>query len=317
MPKVAFLIPGSPSQAFLSQVAAFRLALGRLRWTRWEPSVTACLGGTPDIAAFDRWAPHLAEVATLLVPAAEVAATPHHYAQIDALYRWAPRDADVLVRLDADTIPVDDLEDVLDHVAEEGCIAGVIAHYAFPGWRGLTARQAWLRVAQGLVEAPLDFAHAYTLADRRAPPDEIATPFYLNDGVVFLARAAFEHFAPSYLRLRPRLMDRLPLPYFAGQVALALAVAETGIPASALPPRYNLPNDDLALALFPAEVEAACIVHYLRTERFDRQRIFADAAGWDAFMAAPLDGVDAAFRDMLRRRLGEAYPFAPPVGRAP
>ncbi len=62
MPRVAILIPASPNEAFLSQVAAFRLALGRLGWTRWQPTIYLYLGGPADLGVFERWRRYLPDV---------------------------------------------------------------------------------------------------------------------------------------------------------------------------------------------------------------------------------------------------------------
>ena len=70
MPKAALLIPASPTRAFLAQIAAFSLALGRLNWRRWEPSLHVCMRGEPDTEAFRDWLPHLRDVATVFLPAA-------------------------------------------------------------------------------------------------------------------------------------------------------------------------------------------------------------------------------------------------------
>ena len=317
MPKVAFVIPASPTRAFFAQIAAISLALGRLAWRDWEPSLVMCLGGEPDAEALRDFLPYLRDVATVFVPPALAEATPWYFAQYDALHRWAPRDADVVVRMDADTLPVGDFEDLLDHVARTGCIAGVIAHGKFPGWPGVTSREAWQRIAAGLIDAPLDFAHAYSLAGAELVDDDRVTPFYVNFGAVFFPRAGFDRVSERYLALRPQVMERLPEPYFAGQVALALVVAEIGAATCALPMRYNFPNDELAAERFPEELQEVRIFHYLRTDAVDRQRIFADAEGYRAFLEAPLTGVDGAFRDHVRRVIGDEYPFAATPGPAP
>jgi hypothetical protein len=316
MPKAAFLIPASPTRAFLAQIAAFSLALSRLDWHRWEPSLHVCMGGEPDTAAFRDWLPHLRDVATLFVPASVSENTPWYYAQIDGLYRWAPRDADVMVRMDADTLPVGGIEDLLDYVAETRAIAGVIAHFKFPAWAGTTSREAWLRVARGLISRPLHFGHAYSLTDAALPEDDRVTPFYLNDGVVFFPRATFPWFRECYSSLRPRLMDRLPDPYYSGQIALTLAVSEIDARTCALPMRYNFPNDDLAAARYPEELEHVKIFHYLRTEAFDRQHIFLDSEGYRGFLQARLAGANEMFQRHVKNLFGEEYPFADPASGA-
>jgi hypothetical protein len=316
MPKVAFLIPASPSRAFFSQIAAFDMALRQLSWERWQPSVMACMGGEADWDAFDEWAPYLRDVAMMFAPHSDAETNKSYYAQIDGLFRWAPRDADVLVRMDADTLPVGNFEDVLDHVSETGSIAGVIAHIAFPTQPGASSYESWLAVREGLINAPLDFKHAYSFAGPDAPDESRRTPFYLNDGAVFIPKLRFSDFADRFLYLRPRVMDRLADPYYSGQVALALAVAELQMPTCALPMRYNFPNDELAVKRFPEELENVAIFHYLRTHDFDRQRIFADQDSYDAFLTAPLTGANKSFQAHVRRIFGADFPFKAASPRA-
>src|SRR5262245_38347587 len=147
MRKVSILIPASPVRAFFSQVAAFQVALRRIIWRQWEPSLMVCMGGELDADALRDWRPYLRDVSTLFVPDSFSENDPFFYAQIDGLFRWAPNDVDVLVRMDADTLPVGGFEDVLDHVVETASIAGVMAHFAFPTADGMTSREAWLRAA--------------------------------------------------------------------------------------------------------------------------------------------------------------------------
>jgi hypothetical protein len=52
------------------------------------------------------------------------------------------------------------------------------------------------------------------------------------------------------------------------------------------------------------------VFHYLRTETFDRARIFANAAEYDGFLHAPLEGVNRIFQQYVRKLLGPDYPFA-------
>lgn len=310
MPKVCFLIPASPNSEFFSQIAAFSAALWRLPWTRWEPSITVCLGEGLDVEALHRWQPYLRDVALMLVPPGITDRNTFYYGQIDSLYRWAPRDADVLARMDADTLPVGDLEDVLDMVVANACIAGVMTHFSFPRTPGLSAIQSWHHVSEGLLDRALDFRLSYSLVSDETRPEDRDAPFYVNDGAVFFARSIFDEFASHYLEMRPKLMDRLASPYFAGQVALTLAATQMGAETVALPMRYNFPNDAAATRRYPEELEDVRIFHYLRTDTFDRQDIFRDPAGYASFMGASMNGANAAFRDHVSRLLGTDYPFA-------
>jgi hypothetical protein len=313
MPKVAFLIPASPTDAFLSQIAAFTVALRQLAWKKWEPSVLVCMGGHLDGAVLDRWSPYLSSVAITFAPRSEWETTAFFYAQIDGLFRRAPQDADVLVRMDADTLPVRDFEDVLDYVHETSSIAGVIAHFPFPNWPEMTSREVWQRVGDGLVSSPIDLKYAYSLWGSEVPEEYRTAPFYVNDGAVFFPKPLFAEFARRYLSLRPQLMERLPAPYFSGQIALSLAVSEMRATTCALPMRYNFPNDEMAVQRFPEELEHVVIFHYLRTDGFDRQRIFLDENSYHSFLDAPLLGANKAFQQHVRSIIGASFPF----GRLP
>jgi hypothetical protein len=310
VPKVCFLIPASPNGPFFSQIAAFSAALSRLPWANWEPSVSVCLGEDLDASALERWHPYLGDVALTLVPASITRRNSFWYGQIDSLYRWAPRDADVLVRMDADTLPVGDLEDVLDFVMANNCIAGVMAHFPFPPCPGLTSKQSWQKVAQGLIDRPLDFRLSYSLVNHDAPADEREAPFYVNDGVVFFARTEFDRFAERYLAIRPQLISRLTMPYYAGQVALTLAATQIQAITVALPMRYNFPNDLAAEQKYPEELQDVRIFHYLRTDEYDRQEIFLNAEGYARFVGTPMaSAVDKTFQERVLAMFGDGFPF--------
>ena len=113
MPKVCFLVPASPTSGFFSQVAAFNLALKRLDWKRWQPSMLVCFGEAmteEGRSAHARWQPYLDDVTIVMAP--PIPDNTYFYNQIDGLFRWAPKDADVLVRVDADTLPTGNLEGI-------------------------------------------------------------------------------------------------------------------------------------------------------------------------------------------------------------
>ncbi len=183
--KVTFLVPASATPGFLSQIAALQLALRRLPWTRWQADIVVCFGGRPGLEAtfqLSRWLPYLADV-TMVFPR-ERATDGDYDGQIDELYRAAPADADVLVRADADVLPVANLEPLLDFVLERSAIAGVTAHYRFPAPPGVGNREAWDAVAEGFLAEPLRFEHSYALVTPDVSQEEQACPFYLNDGFV-------------------------------------------------------------------------------------------------------------------------------------
>jgi hypothetical protein len=309
VPKVAFLIAGSPTPAFYSQVAAGAAALRALPWSRWEAASYLYLGGNVGCEELDGWLPHLADVA-LSVVAQSRFAREGDWAQSDDVFALAPRDADVLVAMDADVLPVGPLEEILDVIAEGELVAGTPAHYPFPGTA--SPSDDWERVADGLVSG-LDFEYEYTLA-RYPEPRDNRIPFYLNFGFVLFSRPAFEKLVPPFLALRPTVASRMSDADFSAQVALALAMAKTRVGALPLPMRFNFPNDAIAEQLYPEELDAVKAFHYLRTDRFDRHVIFASPDEYARFLKLPLSGVNRSFQDAVRRLLGDRYPFGEPAG---
>jgi hypothetical protein len=325
---VDILIAASPNAAFYSQVAVLRLALRRLPWSGWHARLHMFLGGACDRAELARWQPHLGDV-TLHWSSKDLYASIGDWAQSDDVFTFDSSGSDIVMAMDADTLPVDTLEPILDQVLRTSAVAGVIAHYptvlrhalthetgritvqpSSPNWPETTVRAAWHRIAAGLVSQPLDFSFSHTLMDVAEPQAARESPFYLNFGVVLFPARVFAQVAPRYLSIRPQLMNRLPAPDFSGQAALTLAIAQARTRTWALPMRYNFPNDSRAADLYPQELEQVVVYHYLRTQRFDRHVIFTTPTAYDAFLHLRLDGVDARFQEAVRRIAGVRYPFA-------
>jgi hypothetical protein len=309
VPKLAILIAGSPTAAFYSQVAAIAAAMRALPWSRWEPATYLYLGGDVDQAELERWRAHLGDVALSMVAPTRFARE-GDWAQSDDVFNLAPRDADVLLAMDADVLPVGPLEEIVDVVADGDVVAGTLAHGAFPGTP--SPAEDWDRVAHGLVTDALAFDYEYTLV-RYPQPRDNRIPFYVNFGVVLFSRSAFEQLVPSLLSLRPAVASRMRDDDFSAQVALALAIAETRVRALPLPMRFNFPNDPLAETLYPEELESVRAIHYLRTDRFDRHGIFASSDAFAQFLELPLEGANRLLQDAVRALFGEGYPFAEPA----
>ena len=305
MPRVAILIAASPTRAFFSQLAAFSLAIRNIPWSRWEPRVHVYVGGECDPDAYTDWRPHLREMDLIWVSDARFARE-GDWAQSDDVFRFAPRDVDVLLAMDADTLPVASLETVLDRVLETGSVAGTLAHYPFPD---RSVRDSWERVARGLLDVPLEFGFSYSLIGPGSPDEHRLAPFYLNFGVVFFPSGSFAEVARQYLRMRPTVAERLDEPVFSGQVALTLAVTVAGVRTWALPMRYNFPNDPVAERMYPGDLAHVAVFHYLRTGKFDRHTIFTSREEYYRFLGLQLTGVDLRFQDSVREIIGSDYPF--------
>jgi hypothetical protein len=255
---------------------------------------------------FDRWSAHVREVEFHYVSEARWAAQ-DNWAQVDSTLWTAPRDSDVLVSLDADTFPVSSLENILDEVLASNSIAGVMAHYPPPSikdWQG------WHEIAGSLHVPCLKLEQFYSLVDPGVADEHRRAPSYFNGGVIFYAASCFDGFLRSYMSMRSKLSRVLADGSdFSGQIAIPFALAESRIRPIVLPMRYNYPNDDNAIAANPGELEQTVIFHYLRTQAFDRRKIFASAAEYESFLSMPLDGSNLAFREAVRNVVGPSYPF--------
>jgi hypothetical protein len=51
----------------------------------------------------------------------------------------------------------------------------------------------------------------------------------------------------------------------------------------------------------PEELNSVRAIHYLRTDRFDRHRIFASADAFAQFLELPLEGANRSLQDAVRR----------------
>ena len=112
-------------------------------------------------------------------------------------------------------------------------------------------------------------------------------------------------------------MNKLEVPYFAGQIALALCVARIDLPAIALPLRYNFPNDEIAAARYPEEMRNAVVIHYLRTNEIERQDIFQRAECYLDFLSKAMNTPNEAFRAAVLKIFGKTYPFPKKEENAP
>ena len=176
-----------------------------------------------------------------------------------------PSDADVVVFCDADTLLVRNVDDVLEAVASNGCVAGVIAHVPPPLAEGDVERR-WEHIfASAGRRLPSDrYQHTGWGAMYDAPPANRFGPAYYNFGAVFVPGPHVARLGEEFER-QIAIAGRTPIvPFFKAQLALTFAIYELDLPRVALALRYNFPNDEWAERLFPADLDDVRVVHYLR-----------------------------------------------------
>lgn len=310
--KLDFVIPGSATPAFFSQIAFFRLCLNALGGPYSDARVAAVLGDHDSEVIPDRWRRHLGKVDIVWAhpPGAD---NPMYQAQSDGCFAAVRPDADVAFLCDADVAPMQPFDDLLQRIISQPAIAGVTAHYHF-GPKGddplppnkRTPEEDWPNLAKAVIDKPIKLQNRYTLMDHSSPQ---RAPFYINYGVLAGTPQLLKKLHSRDQQLRKKVLQ-FSGAFWAAQISLALTVADLDLPTLTLPMRYNFPNDPIADRLYPDDLNTVVFLHYLRVNFFDRQKIFADPHAFEKFLDQPLTGSNAVFQDFVRQRSSGDYPFA-------
>jgi hypothetical protein len=203
-------------------------------------------------------------------------------------------------------------QDFIDQMSAAPAIAGCIAHYPPPLLRmnGNTqvlpksTADMWAAMAERILGRPIPMPMRYML--QREPQE---CPFYINGGFFASTPAFLSELYDHFKQVLPGVRAVLDND-FCDQLALTFGVERGQIPCRALPLRFNFPNDPVAEELHPDDAKNIVYLHYLRTDQFDRHRIFSQAQDFDRFMDMPLAGVNAVFREDIRKLTAGRYPFA-------
>jgi hypothetical protein len=303
--KLDFLIPGSPNDGFLSQIALFRLALDALGGAYREARLVAVFGAETRAPLPAAWKKYYDRIDVEWAAPADF--THHGFtAQGDTRFDLFRADADLVVFCDADTIILQSFMGAASDIVRNPTLAGVTANYHFP-WSNSTgdARKDWDIVAKAVLGRHIALDYQYTLQD---PASTDRCPFYVNYGFFAGPPRLVSRFRAAYREIRPKV-DGILNNYFGGQVALALTVAALELPAMALPIRFNFPNDPRADALYSHELESIVILHYMVTHRFDRQVIFTADLPFRTFLELDLNGSNRVLQTFVSRLTGGRYPF--------
>ncbi|AXS41419.1 hypothetical protein [Breoghania sp. L-A4] len=309
---IEFAIPASPTPEFCAQIAFFRMSLDHLGGIYKKARLIAVFGDTETGSLPEAWLPHLDTVEIVWADPAEVAKI-GAIAQGELRLQVFSEDADVACLCDADTVLMRPIPEILDAMASEGAVLGTIAHGT--PFRGRSSVEAWDEVATRLLDAPIPLDHRHTLVDpdNAAQSPRARCPFYVNQGVLFGPPALFKALLPRVRELRQALLEHYGEPFFAGQVAFALTVHDTGAPHRELPLRYNFPNDPLAERLHADELKDIAFLHYLRLNEFDRSRIFTTETEFNRFLRLPLTGSNLLFQRHVLEVTGGSYPWRGPA----
>ena len=238
------------------------------------------------------------------------------HAQSSALYGMADSSADLSIICDADTLLLRPLPDeFLERSTAAPAVSGVIAHYppplsAYPGTpvRSFAgADQLWDALSEEILGRPIERPYGYTLLKGTARAGE-RCPFYVNHGFIAGPPGSIAALGDHVQQILPQVRGILDND-FCYQLAIPYALERAGIDHRVLPMRFNYPLDPVCDRLYPREVRDIRLAHYLRTELFDRHRIFAETEAFHRFMTLPLVESNEVFRDAVRRLTDGRFPF--------
>ncbi len=148
--------------------------------------------------------------------------------------------------------------------------------------------------------------HVYTLLKGTARAGETC-PFYVNHGFIAGPPGSIAALGDHIEQILPQVRGILDND-FCYQLAIPYALERAGIDHQLLPMRFNYPLDPVCDALYPREVCDIRLAHYLRTDLFDRHRIFAEAEAFHHFDDSA-SGSNEVFRAAVRRLTGGRFPF--------
>lgn len=313
--KLDFLIPASPHDGFYSQIAFFRLALDQLGGIYKEARLVAVFGDDRPRPLPARWAPFFDRIDVEWADPKEFKRR-GYFAQGLRRFEVFRPDADLVILCDADTVLMRGLGWLIAEMVLRPALAGVIAHFHFP-WENGTGNAAsdWQCLAGIVLGREIALPYFYSLTEAG---EQQRCPFCINYGFFAGPASMLRTFYRCYLDMLPAVHAVLKN-YFAGQVALALAAEDLGLPMLALPMRYNFPNDPLADDRYHLEKHIIILFHYLRTAKFDRQIIFTNPKDFDLFLSRRLTGSNHIFQEFVESLTGGRFPFdtaRPDIGEA-
>jgi hypothetical protein len=218
-----------------------------------------------------------------------------------------------VLMLDADVLVMREFDELSNLLDSQSGIAGVMAHVS-PFRAG--AENEHLRLWRLLFETiGLDtppFMHEHSgWGIMEHSPERRFSPPYFNTGVVLASASILESLYAPYMRALNSVRGVMDS-YFFEQIALTLALLETGIPAHVLPLRYNYPNQPEFDLMHSGELESVRFLHFLRTQIVQREADFASLETMEQ-MATRTDL--GGSNELLRRRVAELLPLTA-AGRA-
>lgn len=209
-------------------------------------------------------------------------------------------DADIVLMADADTLLIRPIDDLLESLAQQQIIAGVMAHVP-PFWQ---TPVTWQQVfgARGRPLPSDRFEHTGWGVMFTEPVNRFA-PAYYNFGVVFIPSRMV---LPIGTQIERELANMQSIPahaIYGSQLALTFAMYELWYPHCALPFRYNFANLDWADRRYLTDLADVRIIHYLKEDVIgSRRQTWGSDEAFTAFLARrDLSGSNEVLRSAVAR----------------
>jgi hypothetical protein len=303
-----FIIPASPTDSFLSQIALFRLALDFLGGQYQEARVVAVFGDHVVTPLPAKWTPYFTRVDIVWTDCAEFASTKYIATSLRCFEAFRT-DVDIVVLCDADTLMLRPFSTLIESLVHSPAIAGVIDYLHIPSPRSTDdSGRDWQEISMSILGHSIPLTHHYLLEAEKP------CPYYINAGFIIASPKIFSLLASKVRELWPKVNSYIESRHF-WQVTIALAIEDLRIPTCTLPRRYNYANFLDGDEAYPEECANIIVFHYFSDDCFNRRRIFTTADRFKRFLALDLSGCNKIFQDHVRKLTQGTYPF--PGAEAP
>lgn len=220
-------------------------------------------------------------------------------ATMDARFSTDHLRGDFVIIADCDILCVSSFPELF----ETDAVCGTMAHVA-------PLPEADMKYLYVIDEAPWS-THLHPFSGNGIMgPIDAESNWYANSGFIFAPRHLFEKLIEPYHEAIWRMRHGMRDSYWFDQLALALAVAKSGVPSKVLPLCYNFPNQTEFDHYHPRELADIRIMHYLRENIIHRERDFADVGALRRLVArTDLPGSNEVVREVVAELI---HIFEPP-----
>jgi hypothetical protein len=194
--------------------------------------------------------------------------------------------SEYVIIADADILFLRDPSALFSLVKQGLDIGGVMAHVSpFATGDELSHAESWNRLFDAFDLPPpiLEFEHSGWGIMFDHEPSRYS-PAYFNSGMMIGTSEAMNRMAPLALPALNAVRSVMDT-FFFDQLAFTLMMYKARINKKLIPLRFNFPNQTEFEHRYPDDAESISVLHYLRTEVVDRDRIFASQDAIQSFVA--------------------------------